>query len=226
MKVQGCKVCGNELPIGRKRYCDGHRNERVAKQVEKEQSHIMAGLCKMCSNPLSENSAVFCDQHLVANRERGVKDRERRKQLGMCRSCSEPLSPKSKTWCETHRLQQNEQSRLASLAAREKEMCIDCDNIPRLPRKRRCEICQEVYETEKAKICRRIGCDAPIEVKHFCRVHADEENQKLSARRKSLLSSNKCIYCFKDKTLKEDEGYTLCHECRAKQRTQRASAGV
>lgn len=224
MRTQNCKTCGKEIPAGRKKYCDEHPNERVVKQQEKELKHIEQGICKSCTKPISKDSTVFCEEHLLANRERGVKDREKRKEAGICRSCSEPLSPKSKTWCETHRLQQNELSLTLSRSKREQEPCQDCGNIPRLPRKRRCVDCQEVFEQIKANTCRRVGCDKQTEVKHFCRQHADEENEKLRQRRQNLQKSNKCIFCFK--SMNGETEYVLCHSCRAKQRVQRTSATV
>lgn len=222
MNTQLCKTCGIEIPAGRKKYCDEHPNERVQRQQEKELKHVTQGICKSCTEPISENSTVFCEEHLKANRERGVKDREKRKEAGICRSCSEPLSPKSRTWCETHRLQQNELSLTLSRSKREQEPCVDCGNTPRLARKRRCVGCQKIYDSAKAKTCRRVGCESPTEVKHFCRVHADEENEKLRQRRKGLAESNRCIYCFEEK-LAADVEYRLCHKCRAKQRDQRTA---
>jgi hypothetical protein len=222
MKTQTCRTCGVEIPAGRKKYCDKHPNERVLKQQEKELKHIESGICKSCTKPISKNSTVFCDDHLKANRERGVKDREKRREAGICRSCSEPLSDKSRTWCETHRLQQNELSLALSRNKREQEPCEDCGKIPRLSRKRRCEECQEIYENRKASTCRRVGCEEPTEVKYFCRVHADEENEKLRQRRVKLAESNKCIHCFSKKT-KADINYRLCGKCREKQRNQRAA---
>lgn len=224
MNTQECKTCGANIPAGRKKYCDKHPNERVMKQQVKEMNHISQGICKSCTEPISENSTVFCDGHLVANRERGVKDREKRKEAGICRSCSEPLSPKSQTWCETHRLQQNELSLTLSRSKREQEPCIDCGNTPRVSRKRRCTKCQNAYEVNKSNTCRRVGCEKPTEVKHFCRTHADEENEKLRQRRERLKEAKKCIFCFNDMNEKVDFGYVLCHGCRAKQRVQRTSA--
>lgn len=218
-----CRTCEVEIPDGRSKYCNEHRNERAIKQQEKEQSNISSGKCKVCSTELSKNSAVFCDTHLVANRERGVKDRERRKKLGICRSCNNELSPKSKTWCEEHRLQQNEISRNLSRKARENEMCIDCDSVPRLPRKRRCSNCQLAYDVIKASTCRRVGCEEPTEIKHFCRTHADEENEKLRQRRENLQKQNKCIFCFKEMKPDNTSKYVLCLECRNKQKTQRTT---
>jgi hypothetical protein len=226
MKTQLCKTCGVEIPAGRKKYCDSHPNERVQKQQEKELKHISSGICKSCTKPISENSSVFCDEHLKANRERGVKDRERRREAGICRSCSEPLSPKSKTWCETHRLQQNELSLQLSRGKRAQEPCVECGKTPRMSRKRRCEGCQDVYDAKKASTCRRVGCERPTEVKHFCRVHADEENEKLRTRRQNLQKENKCIFCFNTMNATADAGYVLCHSCRAKQRVQRTAVAA
>lgn len=223
MNKQNCKTCGKEIPTGRKKYCDEHPNERVQKQQEKELKHIESGICKSCTKSISKNSSVFCEEHLKANRERGVKDRERRREAGICRSCSEPLSDKSRTWCETHRLQQNELSLNLSRSKRESEPCMDCGNIPRVARKRRCAPCQELYAIAKAGTCRRVGCESPTEVKHFCRTHADEENEKLRERRQQLHESNRCIFCFKKMTTAADSGYVLCHSCRAKQREQRSA---
>lgn len=222
--MQLCKICGTELPAGRKKYCDEHRDKTLVKQQNKEKEHVDAGLCRFCSEPLSENSTAFCETHLIANRERGVKDRQRRKELGLCRSCSEPLSPKSRTWCEGHRQQHNEATRLASKEAREKEVCEDCNESPRLLRKRRCETCQNIYDLQRTNTCRRGGCGKPTEIKYFCREHGDEENEKLRNRRKSLQESNKCIFCFKPMNKQVDSGYVLCHNCRAKQRTQRTTS--
>lgn len=223
MKTQTCKTCGVEIPVGRKKYCDNHPNERVQKQQEKELKHIKSGICKSCTEPISPNSKVFCEEHLKANRERGVKDRERRREAGICRSCSEPLSPHSRTWCEAHRIQQNELSLTLSRAKRAQEPCQDCGKVPRLSRRRRCADCQEIFDVNKANTCRRVGCESPTEVKHFCRLHADEENEKLRARRQNLQKANKCIFCFKPMDKIADSGYVLCHGCRAKQRVQRTA---
>ncbi|CAN5205592.1 hypothetical protein BH09PAT1_BH09PAT1_6320 [soil metagenome] len=223
MNKQECRTCGKEIPAGRKKYCDNHPNERVQKQQQKELKHIEQGVCKSCTKPISENSTVFCDDHLIANRERGVKDREKRRDAGMCRSCSEPLSIKSKTWCEAHRLQQNELSLTLSRTKREKEPCEDCGKTPRMTRKRRCESCQGIYEASKSETCRRVGCAKPTEVKHFCREHADEENEKLRQRRENLRKTNRCIFCFKPKNSFDESKYVLCFDCRANQRLQRTA---
>lgn len=226
-KTQQCRACGVDIPMGRQKYCDAHPSLKAVSQREKTEQRSGAGICKSCSEPIAENSTVFCQTHLIANRERGVKDRLRRKEEGLCRSCNEPIASNSNTWCEYHHEKQNALSRELSKKTREAELCQDCHEEPRMLRKRRCEACQEEFDEQKKTICRRIGCEEPLtgELKHFCRVHADEENEKLRQRRQRLKADNKCIFCF---NAISDEGspsgHILCLDCRMKQKEQRKVA--
>ncbi len=179
--------------------------------------------CKHCSNSISENSTVFCETHLIKNRERGLKDRKRRKEAGLCRSCNEPISPNSKTWCTTHHEKQNVLSREHSEKTRATELCEDCLKEPRMLRKRKCVKCQEKFLAAKKVVCRRVGCEDLIDptLKHFCRSHGDEENEKLKQRRLRLKAEKKCIFCFNKI---EEDSHILCVDCRNKQKEQRKAA--
>lgn len=226
-KIQLCRTCGIQIPVGRKKYCDAHPSLKTADQKTKTDKKAVAGLCKSCKKPISKNSTVFCEEHLVANRKRGVRDRQRRKESGLCRSCNDPIAVNSTTWCEFHHEKQNALSRELSEKSRALELCRDCNKEPRMLRKRRCEACQKVYDDYKKTVCRRIGCEEKLtpDLKYFCRVHADEENVKLRDRREKLKEDNKCIFCFKPLS---DTGtkslHTLCINCRGKQRGQRRYA--
>lgn len=225
-KTQKCRTCGIEIPAGRQKYCDAHPSTKALSQKEKTERRVVAGTCKSCSEPISENSKVFCEAHLIANRERGVKDRARRKELGLCRSCNEPIADNSNTWCVFHHEKQNALSRDLSRKAREAELCEDCGNEPRMIRKRRCEACQESYDTYRKSVCRRIGCEETLteDLKHFCRVHADEENEKLRQRRQKLKSDHKCIFCFNK--IENSDSHILCADCRVKQKEQRRAVSA
>jgi hypothetical protein len=220
-KTQNCRTCGVEIPLGRQKYCDAHPSEKAMNQKEKTEKRSEQGICKSCSEPIAPNSTVFCEGHLIANRERGVKDRQRRKAAGLCRSCNEPIAENSNTWCEHHHEKQNALSRELSKRAREAELCQDCNIEPRMVRKRRCADCQEEYEHYKQTICRRIGCEESLtsDLKHFCREHADEENEKLRQRRQRLKAERKCIFCFN--MIEGDDSHILCEDCREKQKEQR-----
>lgn len=219
-----CEVCNLELAEDNNKYCKEHSSSHVLSQTTQPSERVKNGLCKSCTSPLSENSSVFCEEHLKANRDRGVRDRKRRRKLKICRSCSQPLSKKSKTWCEEHRIQQNEKSLNNSRQKRGLIPCIECGNIPRADRRRRCEDCQTKHNIKKSQVCRRTDCESPVETKHFCRLHANEENQKLKARRENLRQNNKCIFCFTE--MPKASAFTLCHMCRAKQRLQRRSVST
>jgi hypothetical protein len=220
-KTQNCRKCGVEIPVGRQKYCDAHPSKKALEQKEKTELKTEAGICKSCSEPISPNSTVFCETHLIANRERGMQDRKRRKKQGLCRSCNEPIAENSITWCEYHHEKQNLLSRELSKRARESELCEDCGAEPRLARRHKCEKCQSAYENYKATVCRRVGCEEKLtgELKHFCRVHADEENEKLRQRRQKLKADRRCIFCFN--AITNDDSHILCTDCRNKQKEQR-----
>lgn len=220
-KTQKCRACGVDIPVGRQKYCDSHPSTKAISQKEKTEKRSEAGICKSCSESISPNSTVFCEAHLIANRERGVKDRQRRKEEGLCRSCNEPIAENSNTWCEYHHEKQNALSRDLSRKTREAELCEDCEKEPRMLRKRRCEGCQVAFDDYRKSVCRRIGCEEKLsgELKHFCRVHADEENEKLRQRRMQLKKARKCIFCFNG--IQENDTHILCADCREKQKEQR-----
>jgi hypothetical protein len=206
-----------------------HQSSLAVRQRERDKKRLEMGLCRRCSEPLAENSKAFCENHLEMNRKQQKERSEKQKAQGMCKYCTEPLSPHSSVFCEEHRLQTNKRSLSYERAKRAEQMCVDCGERTSLPRKPRCGVCEPKYQALKKTLCQRKGCDKPLGegLKHYCREHADEANQKLASRRTRLQKENKCYFCQTPLEGAEIGKNSLCAVCRDKSKhTPAASASA
>lgn len=208
-----CRLCDKEVIMG-KRLCDEHRTTAAASQKRLVDKRIQNYICVSCGKSMDgQRAKTICNDCADRLKDFAKRDKERRKAAGICRQCKKPVfSPSSTVFCEEHLKAHSKRSR-----ERTKKKPCECGN-ERDTRSPRCAECREKFKSFRDSRCKKCWKELQeTDPKNYCRACADKLNEQANERRKKLVESGKCIFCYKDKE-PERGASSICQSCRDTQK--------